>query len=296
MMAEQGVEPVEATEALVMVETDEDAWAAAGVGEEPSGAWFDGEISGAEPNAVVGDEGGDGPVEDPGLVPEASAEATVAEQAVPVVAVSAEDKPGMEGARESEPNERRVIDPEMLQSLRVELTQVAEGLLEKLVALEKELKAVKAAVKGGGGSGTGEALKRLVEPLEEGVGKVVARQEALPALLGPFQSAVETLNASVINVEGQLRHYQEDLNARRPPKSKAGGWQLSVAVVVVLACLGTYGGMSLQQQFSVLEIPDESGGWREYIWDSYGRAIVECATEARRQGQEIECKVAVTAP
>lgn len=314
MVADREVEQVRPSETPMTVAMVEDTQGI-DLGEEPSGPWWDeepdepAEVGSPEPVSVIGAEGNDGPVESPGPVPEGSGEGTAGEQAVRDATVSREDEPDTETSRGAGANGSGGVRPEMLQNLKVELLQVEARLFDRLGDLGKGLKAMQSAVERNH-DGDGEGLKPIVEGLKEiaagledsrqglatKVEDVAAKQKEIPDVLGRFQGPVEALDELVRDVADELRKYRKDVEQWRHPKTRAGGWQLSVAVVVVMLSLGVYGGMSVQQQFSLLEIPDESGGWREYIWDSYGRAIVECATEARRQGQEIECRVAVTAP
>ena len=55
-------------------------------------------------------------------------------------------------------------------------------------------------------------------------------------------------------------------------------------------------GLLVQQQFQVIPVHDPSGGWGGWIWETHGRAIVDCAVEARRTNGEVDCRLAVRRP
>ena len=55
-------------------------------------------------------------------------------------------------------------------------------------------------------------------------------------------------------------------------------------------------GLLVQQQFQVIPVNDPSGGWSGWIWETHGRAIVDCAVEARQTQAEVECPLVVRRP
>ena len=55
-------------------------------------------------------------------------------------------------------------------------------------------------------------------------------------------------------------------------------------------------GVLLEQQFQVIPLHDPTGGWRGHVWENYGRAIVDCAVEARRMDAEVNCPLVVRRP
>ena len=55
-------------------------------------------------------------------------------------------------------------------------------------------------------------------------------------------------------------------------------------------------GLLVQQQFQVIALHDPSGGWSGWIWETHGRAIVDCAVEARRTNAEVDCALVVRLP
>lgn len=55
-------------------------------------------------------------------------------------------------------------------------------------------------------------------------------------------------------------------------------------------------GLLVQQQFQVIPVHDPSGGWSGWIWETHGRAIVDCAVEARRTQAGVDCPLVVRRP
>ena len=55
-------------------------------------------------------------------------------------------------------------------------------------------------------------------------------------------------------------------------------------------------GLLVQLQFQVIPLHDPSGGWSGWIWETHGRAIVDCAVEARRTDAGVDCRLVVWRP
>ena len=55
-------------------------------------------------------------------------------------------------------------------------------------------------------------------------------------------------------------------------------------------------GLLVQQQFQVIPLHDPSAGWSGWIWETHGRAIADCAVEARRTNAEVDCGLVVRRP
>ena len=55
-------------------------------------------------------------------------------------------------------------------------------------------------------------------------------------------------------------------------------------------------GLLVQQQFAVIPLHDPSGGWSGWIWETHGRAVVDCAVEAMRTDTEVDCPLVVRRP
>ena len=83
------------------------------------------------------------------------------------------------------------------------------------------------------------------------------------------------------------RWVEEDRRWQRRWKSAA----LAAAVPAALLL-----GVLVEQQFQPIPLHDPSGGWSGWIWETHGRAIVDCAVEARRTDAEVDCALVVRRP
>ena len=71
-------------------------------------------------------------------------------------------------------------------------------------------------------------------------------------------------------------------------------WPVLAMAVAVPAFLLL--GVLVEQQYQVVPVSDSTGGWRGYVWDNYGRSIVDCAREAVRTDAEVDCAFIVRKP
>ena len=55
-------------------------------------------------------------------------------------------------------------------------------------------------------------------------------------------------------------------------------------------------GVLVQLQFQVIPLHDPNGRQSGWIWETRGRAIADCAVEARRTDAEVDCTLAVRRP
>ena len=71
-------------------------------------------------------------------------------------------------------------------------------------------------------------------------------------------------------------------------------WSLAAMAAAAPAALLL--GMLVQHQFEPIPLHDPSGGWSGWIWETHGRAIVDCAVQAMRTNREVDCRLAVRRP
>ena len=55
-------------------------------------------------------------------------------------------------------------------------------------------------------------------------------------------------------------------------------------------------GVLVQHQFEAIPLHDPSKGWSGWIWETHGRAIVDCARDAIRTDAEVDCPLTVRRP
>ena len=70
----------------------------------------------------------------------------------------------------------------------------------------------------------------------------------------------------------------------------------SLAAMAAAAPAAFLLGMLVQHQFQPIPLHDSSGGWSGWIWETHGRAIVDCAVEAMQTNGEVDCLLAVRRP
>jgi len=71
-------------------------------------------------------------------------------------------------------------------------------------------------------------------------------------------------------------------------------WSLAAMAAAAPAALLL--GLLVQHQFQPIPLHDPSGGWSGWIWETHGRAIVDCAVDAMRTNAEIDCPLVVRRP
>ena len=72
-------------------------------------------------------------------------------------------------------------------------------------------------------------------------------------------------------------------------------WKVAALAAAVPTALVL--GVLVQLQFQPIPpLHDPSGGWSGWIWETHGRAIVDCAVEARWTDAEVDCTLAVRRP
>ena len=70
----------------------------------------------------------------------------------------------------------------------------------------------------------------------------------------------------------------------------------SLAALAAAAPVALLLGVLVQHQFQPIPLHDPSGGWSGWIWETHGRAIVDCAVDAMRTNVEVDCPLVVRRP
>ena len=71
-------------------------------------------------------------------------------------------------------------------------------------------------------------------------------------------------------------------------------WKAAAIAAAVPAALLL--GVLVQNEFQPIPTHDPSKGWSGWIWETHGRAIVDCAVEAIRTDAEVDCDLVVRRP
>ena len=106
-----------------------------------------------------------------------------------------------------------------------------------------------------------------------------------------YKAAVDAavgLSGKLDSCRGDFGRWVET-DRRRQRHWKAAALAAAVPAALVL-------GLLVEQQFQVIPLHDPSGGWSGWIWETHGRAIVDCAVEAMRTDAEVECPLVVRRP
>ena len=123
---------------------------------------------------------------------------------------------------------------------------------------------------------------------EEGNG--TARRE--PS--GPGRTGQQAA-AAVGRLEALIGTYMADFG-RWAELERRGRRRWSAIAVAVAVPAFFLLGMLVEQEFLIIPLDDPTGGWRNHVWENYGRKIVDCANEAVRSGAEVDCPLMVRKP
>lgn len=79
---------------------------------------------------------------------------------------------------------------------------------------------------------------------------------------------------------------------------RARSFAVPLLAAALLFCIPFYTllGALGQSHFGPLEAYDGTGGWKSFVWDRYGKVIMNCEREAERTGQAGECRLRIDAP
>ena len=97
--------------------------------------------------------------------------------------------------------------------------------------------------------------------------------------------------------KGVREALQETTAIVRTRRSRSKRFRLSLAgagLLGLLVCVGL--GVWLQSKHGLLPMHDSTGGWRDYVWESYGSAIKDCKRKAQASGRPFDCRLSVPPP
>ena len=55
-------------------------------------------------------------------------------------------------------------------------------------------------------------------------------------------------------------------------------------------------GLLVEQHYQVIPLHDPTGGWRDHIWEHYGRRIFDCTAEAIASKADVNCPLVIRKP
>ena len=158
------------------------------------------------------------------------------------------------------------------------LNENLEQVLEEMDGLLQEL------------AKTGSRLDSLkgVEAKRADAGDAGAAAEPAPAEAGaPDADAAPDGDGEAVAMADFYRWIETDRRRRR---------RWSFAAMAAAAPAALLLGLLVQHQFEAIPLHDPSKGWSGWIWETHGRAIVDCALEAIETDAEVDCPLAVRRP
>ena len=97
--------------------------------------------------------------------------------------------------------------------------------------------------------------------------------------------------------KGVREALQETAAVVRTRRSRSRRFWLGLAGAVLLGLLVCFGlGVWLQSKYGLAPAHDPTGGWRDYLWQQYGSAIVDCKRKAEAAGRPFDCRLSVPPP
>ena len=161
------------------------------------------------------------------------------------------------------------------------------------------------------------AAPKALEDLQAAVGPLA---EAVRAQTRAVEASTSYLNTMSVELKDMVR--DADLGMRHRFAEEANGVRAALngttAVVLkrrrharmfrlriaggvllgLLLCVGLGVGLGvwLQSKHELVEAHDPTGGWRDYIWQQYGSAILDCKREAQEAERQVDCRLPVTPP
>ena len=197
----------------------------------------------------------------------------------PVVASGAEDSGESKAAGESSSSTEEVANNE------------AGGQEGARRATERDVKALRALIN--------RVAAQIGSENEEVVGEakrlLAGVVESLELVTGHVDDGVQRIEITAKQLEDGLQVHIADFDRWREVNSRSWKWLAIAGAFLAVPVLFVFG-VLVEQQFQIVGVEDLTGGWRDHIWEKYGRVLVECATEAMRRDVEVSCTVSVHKP
>lgn len=151
----------------------------------------------------------------------------------------------------------------------------------------------------GAAGGDGDALKAAVGKLARIAGALKKQGEesraAAEEIAGAGEEDRKAWKAAAERVEEAVAGQAGDFARWAKAELRLTRWLPWAALAASVPAFLLLG-MLAQKEFEVVPPHDPSGGWRGWIWEEHGPAIVQCAVEARRRGDAVECSFPVRGP
>ena len=167
---------------------------------------------------------------------------------------------------------------------------VAEEILARLDVIDKRLEEKKGPPAG--------PTKEAFDKLASEVGTIGENVEKTRKLAGELAGSGPDHKAAVeaaAELSGKLSVYTADFRRWMQTDCRSRSrWTAAAMAAGVPAALLL--GLLVQHQFEAIPLHDPSGGWKGWVWETHGRAVVDCAVEAMRTDAEVNCPLTVRRP
>ena len=157
------------------------------------------------------------------------------------------------------------------------------------------------------------ALRRLVDETTK-QGEALAEIRTLLDLLAgtagtigqdlaTFRTSLDAATSSAVpedwlgevaeRIEEQIRIYAADFHRwQETARSVPGRLRVALAVAAIPTLFSL--GVLVEQRWEPLPVYDSTGGWKDYVWERYGREIVDCTKKAAERGSDAACAIATS--
>ena len=138
-------------------------------------------------------------------------------------------------------------------------------------------------------------LGRMVMDLRAQTTDAVA---SLDEAMAAFGRRIEALKELTAEHEDRLRVHIVDMSRaiEMLPRLRVWLFRLAVLCAAVGAPALIALGIFLEDRYEIVVREDPTGGWKDHVWNRYGRTIADCAVVARTEDRLVECPVTVRAP
>ena len=119
--------------------------------------------------------------------------------------------------------------------------------------------------------------------------------ESFASVTGRVDHEVERFELAAEGLEEGMRVHSADFDRWHEANPRSWQWLAIFGACMAVPVLFGFG-VLVEQQFQIVGVEDPTGGWRDHIWENYGRTLVDCATEAMRRDAEVSCTVSVHKP
>ena len=144
-----------------------------------------------------------------------------------------------------------------------------------------------------------------VQQLNQNMEQLLVTMDGLAADGADSRSMLERLTEGLLEnpkaanragqIEDRIRVHTADFHRWVERDRRWRRWvPVAAASIAVPAALLL--GLLVEQHYQVIPLHDPTGGWRDHIWEHYGRRIFDCTAEAIASKAEVNCPLVIRKP